>query len=289
MKQPTHPVYIVSKGRPGGLGRTANRLIKDGCDFHIVCEPQDATAYRESWGDRVLVLPFSDLGLGSIPARNWIWEHSISVGAKRHWILDDNMSRFYARKRSFRVPCNAALCLSLAEAFVDQYENISVAGLNYISFLVDKEKHPPFLLNARVYSALLIQNDISERWRGRYNEDTDLCLQVIAGGACTVLFNALAVEKSGTGRMVGGNATELYKGDGRLKMARALERQWPGVVRVDRRWGRPQHVIDWRRFDTKLRKRKGAVPNVPKTQVVARKPVRSKLVQTFVERESFEK
>jgi hypothetical protein len=36
---------------------------------------------------KILVLPFSNLGQGGIPARNWVWEHSISIGAKRHWIL----------------------------------------------------------------------------------------------------------------------------------------------------------------------------------------------------------
>jgi len=27
---------------------------------------------------------FKDLGLGSIPARNWVWDHSIKTGAERH-------------------------------------------------------------------------------------------------------------------------------------------------------------------------------------------------------------
>ncbi len=52
--------------------------------------------------------------------------------------------------------------------------------------------------------------------------------------------------------------TELYKGDGRLKMARSLERVWPGVVTVDRRFQRPQHVIkdSWKGFDFPLIRRK---------------------------------
>jgi hypothetical protein len=53
----------------------------------------------------------------------------------------------------------------------------------------------------------------------------------------------------------GGNTDALYHGDGRLKMARALERLWPGVVKVDRRFGRPQHVINWKKFDTPLIRR----------------------------------
>ena len=58
--------------------------------------------------------------------------------------------------------------------------------------------------------------------------------------------------------MKGGNADVLYKGDGRLKMARSLERLWPGVVTVNRRFDRPQHIIKdaWGKFDTELIRRK---------------------------------
>lgn len=54
--------------------------------------------------------------------------------------------------------------------------------------------------------------------------------------------------------MRGGNMDELYQGDGRLRMARSLERVWPGVVTVDRRFKRPQHIIKdgWGGFKTPL-------------------------------------
>ena len=56
----------------------------------------------------------------------------------------------------------------------------------------------------------------------------------------------------------GGNSDVLYKDDGRLKMARSLERLWPRVVRTERRFQRPQHVVKngWRRFDTPLKRKK---------------------------------
>ena len=57
--------------------------------------------------------------------------------------------------------------------------------------------------------------------------------------------------------MKGGNATELYVGDGRLRMARELKEAWPYVVEVKRVYGRPQHRIkfNWRHFDTQLKRR----------------------------------
>jgi hypothetical protein len=48
---------------------------------------------------------------------------------------------------------------------------------------------------------------------------------------------------------------------GRFEMARILERAWPGIVTVRRRFGRFQHVVDWGRFDdVKLVPADGAVP-----------------------------
>ena len=117
---------------------------------------------------------------------------------------------------------------------------------------------PPFYLNTHVYSVLLILNELPNRWRGRYNEDTDLCLQVLADGWCTVAFNAFSQQKAGTMTMKGGNTDQLYKGDGRLEMARTLERAWPYAVDVKRRFQRPQHVVknQWQKFDTQLIRRK---------------------------------
>ena len=49
---------------------------------------------------------------------------------------------------------------------------------------------PPFKANTRIYSCILIDNALPFRWRGRYNEDTDLSLRVLKAGLCTIQFNA---------------------------------------------------------------------------------------------------
>jgi hypothetical protein len=262
---PKYPVYVVSKGRADS-GQTAKSLIRDEVPFKIVVEPQEQEAYANTVGaERVLVLPFSNLGLGSIPARNWIWEHSKGSGAERHWILDDNIMGFWRRWNARKMRCEAGVGLRVAEDFTDRYENVGISGLNYYMFSINKLKQPPFYLNVHVYSCILILNSLPFRWRGRYNEDTDLCLQTLAGGWCTILFNAFLAWKKTTMTMKGGNATELYKGDGRLKMARSLERVWPHVVTVGRRFRRPQHIVRgaWRGFDTPLKLKPGVDPNEP--------------------------
>lgn len=256
---PRHPVYVISKGRHD-VCKTAQFMVQDELPFRLVVEPQEEALYRERFGDRVNVLPFSNLGLGGIPARNWCWEHAKSLGAERHWIFDDNINRVRRLFRGQRVPCEVGGALATLEKFVDRYSNLAIAGLNYTG-LAGKPNLPPFYLNVHVYSALLIDNSLPFRWRGRYNEDTDLCLQALSSGLCTALFNAFLIDKMGTMTLKGGNTTHLYQGDGRLKMARSLERQWPGVVEVRRRFKRPQHSIkkQWRLFDTPLKLKPGVV------------------------------
>jgi hypothetical protein len=175
------------------------------------------------------------------------------------------------------------------EDFVDRYENIAIAGLAYCMFAPDREKIPAFYLNHHVYSCILINNKIKHRWRGRYNEDTDLCLQVLSEGWCTVLVNVFLCMKMATMRMTGGNTDQLYRGDGRLRMARALHRMWPRVVEVKRRWGRPQHVIKgaWGFFDTPLKLKKGVQlsrlkPNEYGLELVRKSEVKSQSLETLL-------
>ena len=95
MINPKYPVYIVSKGR-AKTGGTRKSLDRMGVPYKIAVEPQDHDDYAAEVGEsKLLVLPFSNHGDGPGRARNWCWEHSISQGDKRHWVLDDNIDDFY--------------------------------------------------------------------------------------------------------------------------------------------------------------------------------------------------
>lgn len=252
---PRYPIYIPSKGRVDAC-LTADIFVRDQVPFSLVVESQEHDEYAAAYGEnRVLVLPFSNLGQGSIPARNWIKDHSIEAGAKRHWQFDDNIRDFRRYYRRQRIPIRSGIAIRMIEDWTDRYTNVAISGFNYQGFVMFKPT--PVIINCHVYSATLVLNEIPYRWRGRYNEDTDLCLQALAGGWCTALINAVMVDKMPTMMMKGGNTDSLYQGDGRLKMARALERMWPGVVETKRRSNRPQHVVaaNWRKFDTPLIRR----------------------------------
>jgi len=245
---PKYPVYIISKGRWESR-LTSKSLERMKVPYHIVIEPQEYDNYASVIDkDKILTLPFSNLGQGSIPARNWVWEHSISIDAEKHWILDDNIYDFYRLNRNSRNIVQTGTIFKCCEDFTDRYENVKISGMNYRFFMVPTEKHPPYYLNTRVYSCILIDNSLKHRWRGRYNEDTDLCIRVLKDGYCTILFNAFLQEKAATMTLKGGNTDELYKDDGRLKMAQSLVDQHPDICTVSWKFGRYQHHVNYDGF-----------------------------------------
>ena len=245
---PEYPVYIISKGRWESR-LTSKALERMNVPYHIVIEPQEYEQYSAVIDPKkILVLPFSNLGQGSIPARNWVWEHSISAGAARHWILDDNIACFIRLHDNQKIRVSTGICFKIVEDFAERYINVALASMQYQYLAKRKQKLNPFVLNSRTYSCILIKNDLALRWRGRYNEDTDLSLRALKAGFCTVEFQALLADKITTMVMKGGNTDELYQGDGRLKMAQSLQRQHPDVVKITRKWGRWQHQVDYRPF-----------------------------------------
>jgi len=245
---PKYPVYIISKGRWESR-KTARCLEQIGVPYNIVIEPQELDEYAAVIDPaKILVLPFSNLGQGSIPARNWVWEHSIGRGAKRHWILDDNIEAFYRLNHNLKVPVSDGTTFAACESFADRYKNVAISGMNYFMFASRKSVMPAYVPNTRVYSCILIQNDTPHRWRGRYNEDTDLSLRVLKDGLCTVLFNAFLCGKQQTMTMKGGNTDELYAGDGRKVMAESLRDQHPDVASVVWKWDRWHHHVDYTPF-----------------------------------------
>lgn len=245
---PNHPVYIISKGRWESR-LTARALDEMAVPYSIVIEPQEYEQYAAVIDPaKILTLPFSNLGQGSIPARNWVWGHALQTGAKWHWIMDDNIQRFYRVNRNWRVPVDTGAIFRCVEDFSERYENVAQAGLNYKMFVGRNFTCPAFYLNTRVYSCILLRNDLPHRWRGRYNEDTDLSLRFLKDGFCTLLVNAFVCDKMPTLTMKGGNTDEIYQDDGRLKMAQSLVDQHPDVATVTWKFNRWQHHVDYRRF-----------------------------------------
>jgi hypothetical protein len=244
--RPKYPVYIISKGRYDSR-KTSKALEEMGVAYRIAVEPQEYEQYAAVIDPaKILVLPFSNHGLGSYPARNWVWEHSISEGHKFHWVLDDNIHGFARLYKNKRIPCKSGAIFRAAEDFADRYENVAQAGFQYRFFAEERTDMPAFRLNTRIFSCILIRNDLPHRWKLKYNEDVALSLDVLKDGWCTIIFNAFLQDKAATLTMKGGNTTELYAdGDKKKEKSQTLVDAYSEHASLVMRYGRWHHRVDF--------------------------------------------
>jgi len=277
LMNPEYPIYIVSKGR-WDTRLTSKALEKANIPYYIIIEKQEYQDYANVIDPKkILILPTEyqdkydtcdDLGSskskGPGPARNYAWEHSIALGAKWHWVMDDNIKVFNRLNRNKMVQVTSGAIFKASEDFVNRYENVAISGFNYDFFVQSKQQHPPYILNTRIYSCLLIRNDIPYRWRGRYNEDTDLSLRALKYKFCTIQFNTFLQEKAQTQTIKGGNTQEFYEKEGTLPKSKMLEDLHPDVAKVVWKFNRWHHHVDYRPFKkNRLIKKQGlVVPDV---------------------------
>ncbi len=268
---PLFPLYIPSKGRHESR-LTVKSLQRMRVPFFVVVEEQQFRDYA-SVIDRshLLVLDkayqraydtFDDLGdtksKGPGPARNFVWDHAIANGHDWHWVMDDNINEFYRLNRNLKVRTYDGAFFRAMEDFCLRYTNVGMAGPNYVTFAKRKQPLPPFITNTRIYSCNLIRNDLPFRWRGRYNEDTDLSLRMLKSGWCTIQFNAFLQNKMRTQVVGGGNTAEFYASEGTLPKSKMQIAMHPDVSRLVWKFGRHHHHVDYGPFKSmKLIRRHG--------------------------------
>ena len=158
---PEHPMYIVSKGRSDSMF-TSRSLSRMQIPHYIVIEPQDLDSYDKALDvfkmrDYVtlLVAPFSNHGDGPGRARNWAWDHSISIGATSHWVLDDNISDFYRLHNNERIRFESGVGFQVMEDFVARYDNVYILVHN-IDSLLTRIKNILLTLPTPVYILLFL-------------------------------------------------------------------------------------------------------------------------------------
>tara|TARA_R100000773_G_C4221238_1_gene120301 strand:- start:4826 stop:5962 length:1137 start_codon:yes stop_codon:yes gene_type:complete len=265
---PKYPVYIVSKGR-WERNPTSKALKRMGVPFYMVVEKDEYCNYKTLVDEsQLLILPQSykddydvfwkdtDNRTGAGAARNFAWAHSIANGHEWHWVMDDNLEAFERFNNNRKIPVADGTCFRIVEDFVNRYTNIAQSGLGYSHFCPANECRPAVRFNTRIYSCLLIKNDIPYRWRGRYNEDTDLSLRILKDGLCTAEFNMFLQSKRATQTVRGGNTEEFYAGEGTYNKSKMLVDMHPDVTSLTTKFNRDHHHVDYRRFKiNKLRKK----------------------------------
>ena len=269
-RQPKYPIYVVSKGRYDFKGNTSNFLSRMGVKHYIVVEPQEVELYKQNMNLNFCTVLELDMkykeeydvfdaemskgfGCGPGASRNFVKDHSIGLGAKWHWVLDDNIENFDRYWRGHKIYSHSPEIFSTVEDFVDRYENIGQAGLNYSKFCTGMSHQKPYTMNTRIYSFILNRNDLDYRWRGTWNEDTDLSLRILKDGWCTVQFNQMLAAKMTTQKVKGGNTAEFYKDNGTFLKSKMLENMHPDVAKVVWKFNRWHHEVDYSRFKQELK------------------------------------
>lgn len=271
MSNPKYPLFIVSKGR-ADTRYTARYLDYMNVPYRLVVEPDEYNLYVKAVGDKNKVLQMDmsykekydtcdELGLnkstGPGPARNFVWDYSIDEGYDYHWVMDDNIRSFRRYNKNEKVKVSSGTIFAAMEDFIERYENIAMGGPNYYMFQPSRQKTPPFILNTRIYSCNFIKNSTPFRWRGRYNEDTILSLDMLSARLCTIQFNAFLQEKITTQQVRGGNSAEFYDKEGTLAKSKMQVKVYPDVSRIVKRFGRIHHHVDYSKFKVnKLVKKK---------------------------------
>lgn len=248
-----YPVLIPSKGR-AETHKTAKLLLDYGIECKVVVEPQEREAYERSIGAEHVV-SLAEPGPGyATPARNFCKAYARTVlGARRHWQMDDNIRAFRIWTSGKGVKCTPREALLYGEALVDSFTNVGIAGLRHGTF--NSAIEADYQVNKQVYCCVLVDNETKAQWRGRTAHDTDYSLQILAAGLCTINISLYTVDKASTMSMKGGHTDFAYKGDNRLKSARALQARWPFLFKIKRTGDLCRHTVDgniWSKFTTKL-------------------------------------
>lgn len=258
---PQYTIYIPSKGR-ADCCKTADSIIELGITkFFIIVEAHQYDEYAKYYNeDNLLVLPqrflddyetLDDLGdsksKGPGAARNFAWWHSVNI-MKEDWhhVYDDNVSGWVQyMPGNFRIPIKTPTYLRLFEEFITQFDKVAIGGQNY-RFL-NAGNRPPTTFNTRIYSLLFIRNSIPYKWRGRFNEDTILSIDVMEDGWQTLQVNSLLANKAATSpNSKGGNSEDFYSKEGTTNKSQMLYDVYPQFTELVKRYNRDHHFVNYK-------------------------------------------
>lgn len=268
---PSYPVYVVSRGRyKETLAKTVRALNRMNVPHFVVVEPDEVDLYKESFNNlgytysTILELDMSykdnydtlddrgdTIGKGPGGARNFCWDDSIKRGFSYHWVLDDNIEWFRYFTDNLQRKTLSGVCFKVAEDFVTRFKNVAMGSLCYTMFLDARSKAYPYIKNTRMYSIILIRNDIPYRWRGRYNEDTIISLDCLSDGWCTVQMCAVTADKLAT-QLIGGNSDMFYFKEGTDNKSQMLVDVYPQYAQKIFKFNRIHHYVDYSIFNGRL-------------------------------------
>jgi len=186
----------------------------------------------------------------SIIPRNYAYQHAIDKGYSAHWCIDDNIKGFFRRNNgSILAFENTGFPLYFVEEYIKKYHNVYQAGIQYRHLGFSMGHRNPIIYNSRVYSCILNKHIDGFRWRGKYNEDTDLSLRLLKAGYSTMTFQNILCGKQSTSSVKGGNTDAFHKSEtGYMDKAKSLKEQHPEITEIVVKYNRPHHQVNYKGF-----------------------------------------
>lgn len=309
-----YPIFVISYNRAKNH-TTAKWLAKYGVKHYMILHKEQIEEYKKyqtpemkqyttfiEFDDSYKLkyetcddIPHRIQNAGSGAERNFAWDYSIKLGAKAHWLMDDNMAFMHITGKStigkkagtyIRKRCDKEAFQTKfhkAEHFFNKYENLLMLELAQNDFFFNV-RDTTYALNTRCFSCNLISNDMPIRWCGRYNEDVILSTDIMVAGYCIASYiGGVRKAKQSARCAVGGNhatktgdVNSLYQ-DGfdyrnsSLKKTNLLLKVYPQFYRKVIKYGRIHHEY----CRTELHKMNGHLHLIP-AKIYGKKNIRLK-------------
>lgn len=221
-----YTIYIPSKDR--ATSATTNLLLdKLGVtNYMFVVEPQDEDIYRQTYPTKkFLVLDKNNQGIYYV--RNFIKNHSKSLGEEYHWQVDDDITRFFFRLTTAvkKTPVKTAIPFWVAEQFVNKYDNIGICGFKNDVFEFNKTQ--PLAMNIQIVSVMLIKTNTDCWFHNDVIEDTDFNLQLLYNQYTSMELRCFSFAAPPQMRQKGGNTVAFINGL-LLKRQKGLAEKYKG-------------------------------------------------------------
>lgn len=172
-------------------------------------------------------------------------------GFYAHHVLDDNIRGFHMLSDNCKIKVRTGAFIRAMEEHFMAFDNVALGGPCYTNFAPKNENRGCHIFNTRIYSWILIRNDIWNqgfKWRGRTNEDTILSIDVMKAGWSTIQYYIYLQNKVATQSLGGGNTEEFYASEGTLRKSQLLVDVHPDVSQLKYKFGRIHHEVNYNVF-----------------------------------------
>ena len=219
------PIFIPTRGRWMKTTATWDLLALEGIECTLVVEPMEKALYKEFLRSKgynkieIEVLPLDNMGIGY--ARDYIL-CCLAPQSSWFWMIDDDIQRFYAYRKSTQEIEEISVGLALRIASPDDALSIEpkacIIGMEYFQFMhKGASEGVHYRTNSYANICVCMNRSLFPakaghviRYRFPVREDYDLCMQVIASGGATFRFRCVGFSAPAMGAAEGG-MTPFYR------------------------------------------------------------------------------